>query len=132
MDARVQTPRPDDPADASIGDLFHQLVDDGRSLIGAEANVYKQIARYRVGKAKNGIAALVAALFLMNAALVAFFVGLVLGLAHLIGPVAAGIAVLAATGVLGYFLVRYGAGKLAALGGDEEEKAALQAGEQRA
>ena len=132
MDARVQTPRPDDPADASIGDLFHQLVDDGRSLIGAEANVYKQIALYRVSKAKNGIVALVAALFLLNAALIAFFVGLVLGLGELIGPVGAGIAILAATGLLGFFLVRYGLGKLSALGGDADEKAALKAGEQRA
>ena len=127
----MQTPRPDDPADASIGDLFHQLVDDGRSLIGAEANVYKQIARYRIGKAKNGIAALGAAFFLLNAALIAFFVGLVLGLAELIGPVGAGFAVLAVTGILGFFLVRYGAGKLAALGGDAEEKEALKAGENR-
>ena len=132
MDARVQTPRPDDPAEASIGDLFHQLVDDGRSLIGAEANVYKHIARYRLGKAKYGIAALGASWFLLNAALIAFFVSLVLGLAELIGPVGAGLAVLAATGILAFFLVRYGLGKLAALGGDAEEKDALKAGEQRA
>ena len=132
MDARVQTPRPGDPADASIGDLFHQLVDDGRSFARAEANLYKQIARYRVGKAKNGIVALAATWFLLNAALIAFFVGLVMGLADLIGPVAGGFAVLAITGILGFFLVRYGLGKLSALGGDAEEKAALKAGEQRA
>ena len=132
MDARVQTPRPEDPADASIGDLFHQLVDDGKSYARAEANLYKQIARYRVGKAKNGIIALAAAYFLLSSALIAFFVGLVMGLADLIGPVAAGFVVLAATGAVGYFLVRYGLGKLAALSGDPEEKAALKAGEQRA
>ena len=132
MDARVQTPRPGDPADASIGDLFHQLVDDGRSFARAEANLYAQIARYRVGKAKNGIIALAATWFLLNAALIAFFVGLVMGLAELIGPVAGGLAVLVITGILGFFLVRYGIGKLSALRGDAEEKAALKAGEQRA
>jgi hypothetical protein len=132
MDARVQAPKPDNPADASVADLFHQLVDDGRSLIGAEVNLYKQIAAYRASKAKNGIAALAGALLLMIAALVAFFVGLVMGLAHLIGPVGAGAVVLAVTGIIAFLLVRYGAAKLAVLGGDTEEKAALAAGERRA
>ncbi len=132
MDARVQNPQPDNPADASIGDLFHQLVDDGKSYARAETNLFKEIARYRVGKARNGIIALAATWFLLNAALIAFFVGLVMGLADLIGPVAAGFAVLAVTGIVGFLLVRYGIGKLSALGGDAEEKAALQAGERRA
>ena len=132
MDARVQTPRPDDPAEASVADLFHKVVDDGRGLIGAEVNLYKQIAAYRASKAKNGIIALGAAVFLLNAALVAFFVGLVLGLANLIGPVLAGLAVLVVTGIIGFVMVRYGIGKLAVLGGDRDEKAALKAGEQRA
>ena len=132
MDARVQIPRPDNPADASIGDLFHQLVDDGKGYARAEANLYKQIARYRVSKAKNGIIALVATVFLLNAALVAFFVGLVMGLAELIGPVGAGLDVLAITGAVGFFLVRFGVARLGSLGGDPEEKAALKAGEQRA
>ena len=125
-------PRSDDPAEASIGDLFHQLVDEGKSYARAEANLYKQIARYRVGKAKNGIIALAATLFLLNAALVAFFVGLVMGLADLIGPVGSGFVVLAVTGAIGFLLVRFGVGKLSALGVDAEEKAALKAGEQRA
>ena len=132
MDARVQTPRADDPADASIGDLFHQLVDDGRAFVTAETNLYKQIAAYRVGKAKNGIIALVATVFLLNAALVVFFVWLVMGLADLIGPVASGFIVLGLTGAVAFFLVRYGAAKVGALGGDAEEKAALKRGEQKA
>lgn len=128
----MQTPRPADPAESSIGELFHQLADDGKSYARAEANLYTQIARYRIGKAKNGIIALAATWFLMNAALIAFFVGLVMGLADLIGPVAGGIAVLLVTGIIGYFLVRFALGKLSALSGDAEEKAALKAGEQRA
>lgn len=132
MDARVQTSHPDDPAESSVSDLFHQLIEDGRGLVGAEVNLYKQIAAYRASKAKNGVIALAAALFLLNAALVAFFVGLVIGLADLIGPVGGGAVVLIVTGIIGFLLVRYGAGKLAVLGGDREEKAALSAGEQRA
>lgn len=132
MDARVRTPSPDDPAESSVADLFHQLVEDGRGLVGAEVNLYKQIAAYRASKAKNGVIALAAALFLLNAALVAFFVGLVMGLADLIGPVGGGAVVLVVTGIIGFLLVRYGAEKVAVLGGDREERAALAAGEQRA
>ena len=127
MDARVQN-----PTESSIGDLFHQLVDDGRSLVGAEVNLYKQVALYRAGKAKNGIIALVAGGLLAFAGLIAFLVGLVFGLADLIGPVAAGFVVLAATGIIAFLLARYGAAKMSALSGDPEEKAALAAGERKA
>jgi hypothetical protein len=131
MDARVQTPRADDPADSSIGDLFHQLVEEGRTYASAEANLYKQIALYRVGKARNGLIALVAGGFLAYAALIAFMVSLVMGLAPLIGPVLGGLVVLAVTGGISFFLFRYGAGKVSALGGDPDEKAALRRGAQR-
>lgn len=126
MDARVQNPTPDD---SSIGDLFHRLVADGKHVVGSEVNLYKQIALYRASKAKNGIIALVAGGLLAYAALIAFMVGLVMGLADLIGPVAGGLVVLAVTGIIAFLLVRYGAGKMQALSGDPEEKAALRAGE---
>lgn len=124
MDARVENPN-----EASIGDLFHRLIEEGRGYAGAEARLYKEILLHRIGKAKYGLAACGAALFIVNAGLVAAFVGLMLGLAELMGPVLAGIAVLLLASGLGYFLVRYGIGKLRALSGDEEEKAALTAGE---
>jgi hypothetical protein len=132
MDARVQTPRTEDPADSSIGDLFHQLVQDGRDYATAEANLYKQIALYRVGKAKNGIVALAAGGFLAYAALIAFLVSIVMGLAPIMGPVLGGLVVLVVAGGIAFLLFRYGAGKMSALGGDPEEKAALRRGGQRA
>jgi Putative Actinobacterial Holin-X, holin superfamily III len=132
LDARVHNARPDDPADSSIGDLFHQLVDDGRTFVKAEANLYKQVALYRAGKAKTGVAALVAGGLLAFAGLIAFLVGLVMGLADLIGPVAGGLVVLAVTGIIAFVLVRFGAGKMGALSGEPDEKAALLAGEQKA
>lgn len=124
MDARTHN-----PVESSIGDLFHQLVDDGRSVVKAEVNLYKQIGLYRVGKAKNGVIALVAGGLLAFAGLIACLVGLVMGLAPLIGPVAGGLVVLAAAGIVAFLLVRYGTGKMSALSGDPEEKAALAAGE---
>lgn len=117
------------PVDSSIGDLFHQLVDDGRNVVKAEVNLYKQIGLYRAGKAKSGVIAFVAGGLLAFAALIAFMVGLVMGLADLIGPVAGGFVVLAVTGVIALLLFRYGAAKMSALSGDPEEKAALSAGE---
>ena len=131
MDARVNPPRADNPADNSIGDLFHQLVDDGRSLVSAEVDLYKQIALYRTGKARNGIIALAVAGLLAYAGLIAFLVGLVMGLAPIMGPVLGGLLVLAASGVIAFALVKYGVPKVRALGGDAEEKDALRNGEAR-
>jgi hypothetical protein len=127
LDARVN-----DPNEASIGDLLHTLVEDGRALVGAEVALYKEIALYRAGRARTGLIALVAGGLLAFAGLVAALVGCVLGLAPLIGPFAAGLLVLAVAGALGFLLVRYGAGKLAALSGSPEETAALAAGERDA
>jgi hypothetical protein len=124
LDARVQN-----PADDSIADLFGKLVDDGRTLVRAEVDLYKEIALYRAGKARTGIVALVAGALLAYAGLIAALVGLVMGLATLVGPIAAGLIVLAVAGIAGYVLVRYGAARIAALSGGEEEKAALLAGE---
>jgi hypothetical protein len=69
---------------------------------------------------------------LAYAGLIAFLVGLVMGLADLMGPVLGGLVVLAVSGIVAFLLLRYGAGKMAALGGDPDEKAALRAGEQQA
>lgn len=126
MDARVQN-----PTDASIGDLFGRLVDDGRTLVRAEVGLYKQIALYRANKAKLGIAALVGGGLLAFAGLIAFLVGVVIGLTDLVGGVAAGLIVLAVTGIIAFVLFRWGAAKMAALSGDAEERAALAAGETR-
>ena len=114
--------------DASIGELFGRLADDGRAYLRAEADVYKAIAARRLGKARNGAIALAAALFLLNAALIVLLVGFALELALLIGPALAGLAVFVLTGAIAFLLVRYGAAKLQALSGDAEEKAALDAG----
>ena len=127
MDARVETPQ----TESSIGDLFHQLVGDGKAYVSAEVNLYKEIARHRAAQAKVGIAALVAGALLALSGLIAFMVGLVMGLAPLVGPVVGGLIVLAVSGLIAFLLVRFGAARMAALSGTPEEKAALAAGENR-
>ena len=126
MAARVNNP---DPTDRPIGELFGQLVDDGRDLVRAELGLYKKVALYRARKAKTGAVALAAGGFIAYAGLIAFLVGIVMGLAPLVGPVLGGLIVLAVTGLVGFLLIRFGAAKMAALGGDPDEKAAIAAGE---
>ncbi len=120
------------PEDASIGDLFHQLVNDGRAYVSAEANLYKQVARYRFGKAKVGVAALAAGGVLALGALIALMVGIMMDIGDALDSFAlGGVVVLAVTGAVAFLLFRWGAAKMAALSGDPEEKAALVAGETR-
>jgi hypothetical protein len=121
--------RVDTPEEDSIGELIQQLVEEGRTIAAAEADLYKQIALYRIGKARTGAIALAAGGVLAFAGLIAALIGLVMGLAPLIGPVGGGLVVLAVTGAIGFLLVRFGIAKMAALSGDAEEKAALVAGE---
>jgi hypothetical protein len=127
LDAQVS--RPPEP---TIGELFGRLADEGKAFARAEANLYRTIAVRRVSQAKNGAIALVATLFLVNAALIALMVGLAMQLAKWVGPALGGLIVFVVVGALGFFLVRYGIGKLGALGGDAEERAALAAGEKAA
>ena len=116
-------------SESSLGDLFGRLADDGRAFVKAEADLYKSIALRRAGKAKYGLIALVAGALLILAALIVLLVGLALELALHVGPVLGGLIVAAAAILGGYLLIRWGAAQLSALAGDEEERAALAAGE---
>lgn len=123
----MQTSRPEEP---SIGDLFGRLADDAKAYVRAEADLYKAIALHRIGAARNGAIAMVAALFLMNAALVTLVVCFALVLAPAVGPILAGVIVFVAVAIISLLLVLYGASRLKLLGGDEEERKAL-AGEKK-
>lgn len=116
--------------DLTLRQLFGGALVDGEALIRAEARLVKEIGLYRARKAKGGIVALALAAILGIGGTVAFLVGIVLGLAPLVGPIFAGVIVFAVTGAAAFLLVRYGAGKLADVGGDAQERAALAAGEQ--
>ena len=123
---RVDATPPDiAPGDESIGELFSRLVEDGRAYARAELDLVRQIARHRAAKAKTGAILLGAGVTLLLCSLTALVLALVLGLATLIGPFGAGMAVFLVLAAVGGLLARAGAKGLAALGGDEEEKAAL-------
>jgi len=119
------TPPSHEPRDETIGELVSRLLEDGRAYARAELDLVKQIARHRAAKAKSGAILLGAGVTLLLCALTAFVLALVLGLATLIGPFAAGMVVFAVLAGAGGLLARSGAKGLSALSGDEEEKAAL-------
>ena len=122
---------PATPPETSVGDLFGRLAEDGKSFVRAEADLYKAIAKRRVSIATPGAVALVAAVFLANAALVTLIVCLALALALQVGPVLAGLITFVLVCAIAGGLAWWGIGKLKALGGDAEEKAALAAAERR-
>lgn len=118
-----------DPKEESIGALFGRLAEDGRAYAKAELNLYRQIARHRAARARGGLIALIAGGVLLLSSLTALIFGLVLWLAGLIGALLAGLAVAALLILIGFMLIRFGINGLKALGGDEEERAALARGE---
>ena len=124
--------RLEDPADAPIAELVHQLVEDGRSVARAELNLYREIALYRIGKAKAGAIAIAVGALLALASFITLFVMLAEGLAVLIGPISAGLVVAGIGAIASFLLIRFGASRMAVLGGDKEERQALERGEGKA
>lgn len=118
-----------DPRDDSIADLVSRLIEDARIYAQAEADLLKEIARHRAARARTGLVLLAAGALLLVGAYAALLMGAVHGLATLIGPLGAGLAVAALLALTGYLLVRYGLAGLRALGGDEEEREAVSRGE---
>lgn len=91
-----------------VGELVHQLVEDGKAYAKAELDVVKAIAAAK-GKALAIPAALfAAALVLALAAVTALALGLVLALAKFIGPLLAGVAGLLIFAGTGGALAWYG------------------------
>lgn len=117
------------PQDETIPDLVSRLVDEGREVARAEVALYKAIARHRTTRAKSGIVALVVAAVLGWLAAHALLLGAVFGLATLIGPLGAGVAVAVLLGAGAFFMLRKGLAGVQALSGDEDEREALQRGE---
>jgi Putative Actinobacterial Holin-X, holin superfamily III len=94
-------------AERPVGELVHQLVEDGKAYARAELDVVKAMAAAK-GKALALPSALFGAAFILAlAAVTALAVGVVLALAKFIGPLLAGVAgllIFAGTGAgLGWY-----------------------------
>ena len=101
------------PTERPIGELVHELIEEGKAYARAELDLAKAIAASK-GKALALPAALFGVAFLCAlAGITALAVGVVLALAKFIGPLAAGFAGLliflglaAACGLYGYQRLR--------------------------
>jgi hypothetical protein len=78
------------PPERPVGELVHELIEDGKAYARAEIGLLKAIASAK-GKALALPAALFALAFICAlAAITALAVGVVIGLERFIGPLAAG------------------------------------------
>lgn len=80
------------PPERPVGELVQELVDEGKAYARAEIDLAKAIAAAKAKALALPAGLLVAALFVGMAAINALVLGVVLALATLIGPLAAGIA----------------------------------------
>ena len=83
--------RPEPSGERPIGELVHQLVDDGKAYAEAELGVAKAIASAKAGSLKVPAILLGAAFLLLQAAATVLAVALLLALRPLIGPILAGL-----------------------------------------
>lgn len=74
-----------------IGELVHQLIEDGKAYARAEVDLVKAIASAKASALAVPAGLLVAALFIGMAALNALAFGVVLALAKFVGPLLAGL-----------------------------------------
>lgn len=96
--------------DAPIGQLFSQLVDDGKRYARAEVELYKAKAADKAQPLKMAAVYAGIAVTLALSAVTALLVGLILALETLVGPLAATLIVvlvaIAIAGGLGYLAYR--------------------------
>lgn len=98
---------PPSPTERPVGELVHQLIEEGKAYVRAEIVLGKAIATAK-GKALALPAALFATAFILAlAGVTALSVGVVMALAKFIGPLGAGFFGLllfwAVAGVLGWY-----------------------------
>lgn len=102
----AETP-PTAPKERPIGELVHQLIEEGKAYAGAELELAKTIARAKVKAVALPVGLFVAAFIFSLAAITGLAVGVVMALATLIGPLAAGfvgmLVFLAIAGALGWY-----------------------------
>lgn len=104
------------PEKRPVGDLVHQLVEEGKAYARAEVDLAKAIAADKASSYKIPAIMLATAFLLLQAAFCALAVAVGLALAPLIGPLLGGI--------IAFLLFAGGAGGLAWLAGKKIKGAA--------
>lgn len=95
------------PPERPVGELVHELIEDGKAYARAEIDLYKAIAAAKGRALALPIGLFVAAILIGMTALTALAVGVVMALSTLIGPLAGGFVGMlifaAAAGLLGWY-----------------------------
>jgi hypothetical protein len=99
-------------SDRPVGELVHELIEDGKAYARAELEVAKTIATTKVNALKTPAILFAVAFLFALAAFVALVVGIANGLATLIGPLAGGIVACLLFGAVAGGLGWYGAKRL--------------------
>ena len=92
-----------------IGELVHELIEDGKAYARAEAGLVKAMATAKANALKLPAILFGTAVVLALAAVVALAVGVVIALAILIGPLAGGVVAFLLFAALAGGLAWYGA-----------------------
>jgi hypothetical protein len=109
---------PDEPAglpadeERPVGELVHELIEDGKAYAKAEVNVAKAIAAAKANALKLPGILFASAFLLVSAAITALAVGVAMALATLIGPLAGGLVAFLIFAALAGGLAWYGANRL--------------------
>ena len=100
------------PPDESLGTLITRVVDDAKAFVAAEIALYRAKAMSWVGTIKVVAILGVTALVLVNAAVIALLVGLILTLQTVVGAGWATLIVVAVTLAIAGLLGRLAAGRI--------------------
>lgn len=87
-----------------VGDIFHRLVEDGKTYAQAEVNYYKTVGSERASALKMPVIYGVGALLFAHAAFLALCATLFVGLASLMSDTLAGLLTVIVLGVIGGIL----------------------------
>ena len=98
--------------DRPVGELVHELIEDGKAYARAELEVVKAIATTKANALKVPAILFGIAILLAVAAITALAVGVAMGLATLIGPLAGGVVAFLVFAAVAGGLGWYGAKRL--------------------
>ena len=104
-------PTPGD-SDRPVGELVHELIEDGKAYARAEVGLVKAMASAKANALKLPAILFGIAFLFSLAAITALAVGVAMGLATLIGPLAGGIAAFLLFAAIAGGLAWYGVGRL--------------------
>jgi Putative Actinobacterial Holin-X, holin superfamily III len=104
-------PTPGD-SDRPVGELVHELIEDGKAYARAEVGLVKAMATAKVNALKLPAILFGVAFLLSLAAITALAVGVAMALATLIGPLAGGVAAFLLFAAIAGGLAWYGVARL--------------------